>query len=781
MIQHVRHILLKLRDGTVQNGIPSQAFAAQYAQVVARYPGLGAIAPLFTQSDDDLGNLQKAALQNDPSYTPTDFRAFVRLRFSDGVPLRPALRDLRRIPEVIHAGVQAVGSGPHDPWVESWQPQIAAAPTGVDALHAWTVTRGAGVTVAVIERGWWVKHSEFLGAPFVATTGGPALAYGAASADADDQRHGTEMLGILCALTDAAGIEGVANGATVRLYSYLEDEAGVSENLAAALMQAVVDLSAGDVILLEVQISEDKDPPSWTNLPAEYAAELHAVIRLASALGIAVIEPAGNADEDLGSVTHGGSWTCLDRDHPDFRDSGALMVGASKQDANKRLGGTNYGNRVDLFALGENVYTTVPYADAADFPYDWSNGTSPASAAIAGVAALFQSRAGTLGRSYSTFQLRWLFSHADYSTPDEEGGSATIGRMPDLAKLLAGGELPATPDLFLRDHVGDDGSPHDGALAKSPDLILRRAKAADPEAEFGAGSGRLDDLSLHESAVAGATHWLYARASERNGVDADAAEVALYWSPPATLILPDDWTWIGAAKIPATPAGGVAVSDGLEWSTVPAPGHYCLLGLLSHAADPAPAVPDFAALEAAGVSAWDAFRRFLRASNNATWRNFNVVAAGDGAAAASGVEAFLLRGAPDRARTMRLVLRSSAKAGTFAVTLPAGLEAARVIPTAGVETAREGMRLTIPAGGEITLEWTPEARSWHRLVLEWTAPAAASGAVFDAIQYAMPPAPGQEEPVEVGRISWTWSAGRSRPVPAPRLHEGGLRTPARSG
>lgn len=41
----------------------------------------------------------------------------------------------------------------------------------------------------------------------------------------------------------------------------------------------------------------------------------------------------------------------------------------------------------------------------------------------------------------------------------------------------------------MRDHVGDSGDPHAGAVSSSPDIILLQAQIPNPQSAFGEGSG----------------------------------------------------------------------------------------------------------------------------------------------------------------------------------------------------------------------------------------------------------------------------------------------------
>ena len=46
-----------------------------------------------------------------------------------------------------------------------------------------------------------------------------------------------------------------------------------------------------------------------------------------------------------------------------------------------------------------------------------------------------------------------------------------------------------TPDVYIRDSISDTGEPHTGSISASPDVILRPATVANPQAAYGNGSG----------------------------------------------------------------------------------------------------------------------------------------------------------------------------------------------------------------------------------------------------------------------------------------------------
>jgi serine protease len=203
--------------------------------------------------------------------------------------------------------------------------------------------------------------------------------------------------------------------------------------------------------------------------------------------------------------------------------------------------------------------------------------------------------------------------------------------------------------VYVRDFVGDVGDPHSGAISASPDVILVPMTVASAQAAFGEGSGTENQDNLGYEATGGQDNFVYVRAQNRGGSDAPGTSVDVFWSPPSTLVTPDLWSPLGSLALPNLPTGDTLVAAGpITWAQgdIPAPGHYCFVAILSHAQDPGPAPIDF--LD------WDNFRAFIRNSNNVTWRNFNVVPNVPPPGAGMIAQQFLMAGAFDRTRRMRL-------------------------------------------------------------------------------------------------------------------------------
>jgi hypothetical protein len=339
----------------------------------------------------------------------------------------------------------------------------------------------------------------------------------------------------------------------------------------------------------------------------------------------------------------------------DFRDSGAIIVSAATSTApHTRLAYGPHGARIDCYAWAQNIDTCSSDNAGATNQYRTNfGGTSGASPIITGAALLVQGIAEAgLGYRFSPRQMRAILSDPATGTAPDPLETTAIGVMPNLRAIIDGDVIGLAPDVYLRDFVGDSGEPHNGAISSSPDVILRTMPVADPQASFGAGSGTENSATLGASAEAGQDNFIYVRMLNQGGAPATNVEATVYWSEVATLVTPDLWHLVGSVTVPNVPIGELlTVSDGITWpaAAIPGPGHYCLVALIGNAQDPPPAPADF--LD------WDNFRTFIRANNNVTWRNFNVVDNDpDPAADPEGFVAmpFVFPGAPDRARRFAL-------------------------------------------------------------------------------------------------------------------------------
>lgn len=111
------------------------------------------------------------------------------------------------------------------------------------------------------------------------------------------------------------------------------------------------------------------------------------------------------------------------------------------------------------------------------------------------------------------------------------------------------------------------------------------------------------------------------------------------------------WTSIGTTAPVCVPVGDtLVVSDALVWpaADIPGTGHYCFVGILDHAADPAPVLPS--------PTDWDGFRSFIRNQNNVSWRRFNVLDDIEDPAADPWIHEFMVANFPKSRRYFDFVI-----------------------------------------------------------------------------------------------------------------------------
>jgi hypothetical protein len=635
------------------------------------------------------------------------------------------------------------------------QRYLQAAPLGIDAAFAWgasTGTDGAGIHFIDLEHGWRLDHEDLRDAGITLLSGVNREFFG----------HGASVLGVVVGVDNTLGGVGIATRASTRVVSRWRTD--TSDSIPDAILSAIAALDFGDVLLLEVQYSglgivEVED--------ATFAA-----IRLATALGIVVIEAAANSNQDLDTSAAGSGRFIFNRASLDFRDSGAIVVGACTAPMpHDRWEYSNYGSRIDCYAWGELIDTAgddLLDTSLSGYTSDFG-GTSGASAIIAGVALAVQGAAQAhLGYRFSPGQLRRLLSDPTTGTPSNDPATDRIGVMPNLRAILTSDVLRLSPDLYLRDFVGDTGDPHTSAASASPDVIVLGAPATDPQALFGQGSGAEDSVTLSEPVTLGHDHSVYVRVRNRGGIEAVAGIATVYWSPPATLVTPSLWHRIGTVALPTIPVGDVlTVSSVINWpaAEIPGAGHYCFVAVAGNDRDPAP-TPD-------SLRDWDTFVRFVRANNNVAWRNFNVVdpahpggmgsAGGDGLPGGkAGAEKFLelpflAPGAPDKDRRMRLeVTAQLGKDAQAWLALPFDLldRLAEYPPLVKRdERLREGLVLLNGHGRTLIGEGIFPAKSESQLRLLITLPMASQPQPMEiAVQQFY-------EQDEVGRITWRLAAG----------------------
>jgi len=443
-------IVVKFRDRT---GLPYQsaeeisAFFEQdtvipWQQLRTQFRGI-TIGKLFSSIDaEKITVLVKKAKHSDKEYSPVNFLSYYFIECEDAGNSHGLLQTLRNCESIELAYIEnrpveppsfiTAGNALHQS-----QGYLNASPEGIDARFAWQIAGGDGhgdIKFIDIEQGWLLDHKA-LSAKTLPCTGVNHYLF---------EDHGAAVLGIIHMHDKEKGGTGITPRAEGYVISQWRPDG--SFNNADAIMAAIGHLDFGDVLLLESQVYDS--PSSCSAWPVETEEATFHVIRLATALGIIVIEAAGNGNfetregNDLDLLEINGE-KILNPAGPGFRDSGAIIVAAaSSAMPHTRIRYSNYGKRVNCYAWGEHVVTAGFYPGSSGFAINTYTGkfcgTSSASAIIAGAAIALQSIAeANLNSRLSPKQMRTFLSSHTLGTISANGHNADkIGVMPDLQKII---------------------------------------------------------------------------------------------------------------------------------------------------------------------------------------------------------------------------------------------------------------------------------------------------------------------------------------------------------
>jgi N-acetylmuramoyl-L-alanine amidase len=501
----VRRVIVKFRDDVTPPEPPSEAhdYVASAAALEAgnlwdelrdRFH-VSTIARYTSLSAEEVQTATDAARAGDSSYQPPNFLNY----FAVTVPSDVTPDDI-----VAHVrgwdGVELAEVEPHftdgagfptgsNPRLGS-EGFLDAAPAGVDARAAWAVPggTGSGVKFIDVEQGWLLDHEDLAAAAIPLMHGQNWTS---------SRPHGTSAMGIVMMQDNDLGGVGIGPACSASACGCRTSTG--TYDLLGAILAATNALDRGDVMLVEQQAIDGTNPG-----PVEASDPIFNAIRTAVAKGIIVVEAGGNGGTDLDSWRHPTKGLMFKRGHADFKDSGAILVGAcSSATPHTRLSFSSTGSRIDCWAWGENVDTATTDGSGARDQYTTSfGGTSSATPIISGVAIVFQGmvRARAL-MSISPADMRAKLSNSRNGTP------AATNVMPDLKKLIANEVLALLPDdgvprphpqdqaaalaFFDAGHGGEalygGSSPH-GARGprgtREKDVNLAIARAA--QARFGA-------------------------------------------------------------------------------------------------------------------------------------------------------------------------------------------------------------------------------------------------------------------------------------------------------
>jgi serine protease len=552
-----------------------------------------------------INRLVPIAVQRDLSYRPPDFRRMLLVLLGPYENPDPTLHQLDAVAQTygiqrayVDGAIQPADDPPENtnPGFQN-QRYLFSAPEGIDAQYAWTVAggRAEGTSFIDIEAGWHLDSPDLM-------RDGKQIENLNLISSEDGSDHGTQVLGIIMAQNNDIDVIGIAhNVTTAKVAGYRAMEGNPA--LANALLSASNALATGDVISLPDQRF------LAPHLPVEITPAHFQMIRLATALGIVVVEAAGNNNSLLDNDQVPGQMT-LNVDAPLFEDSGAIMVAGADStsipnglaslapppgpDRHARHATSNYGNRIDVYAWGNNVVSINGFFA----------GTSAATPIIAGAALSVQGVLKNRGQApLDSMEMRSLLQYLGTpSDPPASGPPEPIGVMPNLRSVLE--YLQYRPSPYIRDRIGDDGSAHElRDCFESPDIFIR----PDPDSIADL------DTTAEEPLDAGVEQFVYLRFQNSGLSDADI-DVEVFEIPNSTIPLPSDFRSVGKTSI-TVPVGEPTVPAALPWT--PTASAHGLLVTFS--------APDKPELTPKYFQVRRNFGNILRRRPNVACRNFRTV------------------------------------------------------------------------------------------------------------------------------------------------------------
>jgi subtilisin family serine protease len=201
--------------------------------------------------------------------------------------------------------------------------------------------------------------------------------YGNPDVAGPDASHGTHVAGIIGAVRDnETGMNGVANNVRIMPVRAVPDGDERDKDVANAIRYAV----DNGAHIINMSFGKSYSP---------YKEHVDEAIRYADEKGVLMVHAAGNSSENTDEAENYPTDTYGNYFDGTASASNWLSVGASSwQPDSSFVGGfSNYGDqRVDLFAPGVDIYSTVP-----DNKYKRNQGTSMAAPVVSGVAAVIMS------------------------------------------------------------------------------------------------------------------------------------------------------------------------------------------------------------------------------------------------------------------------------------------------------------------------------------------------------------------------------------------------------
>jgi type VII secretion-associated serine protease mycosin len=290
----------------------------------------------------------------------------------------------------------------------------------INVPNAWSLSKGAGVTVAVIDSGVYPWASDLDGS---VSTGPDLTGLTTSMKNPYWGQHGTWMASIIAGNGQNGGIIGVAPDAKILSIRVIPDkndpeynkyEAEPEQRIQQSLAEGIRDAVQGHAQVISMSIGYSS--PS---------AAVRSAVQYAYSHGVVLVASSGNSGRDDVRSDHDFAPVSFPADYP-----GVLSVGALDGSSAASFSSNNLS--VQVAAPG----VRVP-AQGRDGLYWTVDGTSPACALVAGVAALIKAKYPGLAPNLVIEALTSTASNPRGGYNEDTG----FGTVDALAALQAAGRL----------------------------------------------------------------------------------------------------------------------------------------------------------------------------------------------------------------------------------------------------------------------------------------------------------------------------------------------------
>ncbi|SHM66287.1 type VII secretion-associated serine protease mycosin [Actinacidiphila paucisporea] len=400
----------------------------------------------------------------------------------------------------------------------------------IDAMRlpeAWKISKGAGVTVAVIDSGVDRNIPDLEGQVL---DGGRSFTYPAGSPYDDKDGHGTAMASLIAgtgAADGGTGARGAAPDAKILPIRIFNDPRDTNEAASAASFTVQLDNAiryAADSKARVISISEGVPA---TSLRAQDISGLQDAIDYARARGSLIFAATGNSGEKGSPVEYPAE------------SRNVVGIGALDRNGNV-LPLSTKGPQVDLSAVGQNIAKACP-SGVRPHCVNTGSGTSDSTALTSGSAALLWSA----HPSWTANQvLRVLLNTASKPTDGaERNDSIGYGAVRPRVALQTPGD-PGPADVYpLAEHEGWQQGPEPsatptsgatGTAAPAPSASSSDKAVAGGSDSAGGGSSSAPWLAAGAAVVvlaAGGTALAVRSRRRRAASAASAASAAAVYAP----------------------------------------------------------------------------------------------------------------------------------------------------------------------------------------------------------------------------------------------------------